>query len=134
LLANMAVMTVAIYAVLYFLARGVPPPIQAAWDAPAMDPALLKAMALIYLNLAVVTAVALFFSTYSSPILSAIFTIGVYVAGQFNADLKRFDLIVDSPAAIAVAKAFYYVLPDFAKFDVKLAVVHGVPVSTVTLP
>jgi ABC-type transport system involved in multi-copper enzyme maturation permease subunit len=129
LLANMAVMTVALYAVLYFLARGVPPPIQATWDAPAMDPALLKALALIYLNLAVVTAVALFFSTYSSPMLSAIFTIGVYVAGQFNADLKHFDVIVDSAAAVAVAKACYYVLPDFAKFDIKLAVVHGIPVS-----
>ena len=93
LLANMAVMTIAIYAVLFFLSRGVPPNIQAAWDAPAMDPALLKAIALIYLNLAVVTAVALFFSTYSSPMLSAVFTLGVYVAGQFNADLKRFDLI-----------------------------------------
>ena len=101
LLANMAVMTVAIYAVLFFLSRGVPANIQGAWDAPAMDPALLKAIALIYLNLAVVTAVAVFFSTYSSPMLSAAFTIGIYIAGQFNADLKRFDLIVDSPAAAA---------------------------------
>src|SRR4029077_13067229 len=108
LLANMAVMTVAIYAVLFFLSRGVPAPIQAAWDAPAMDPALLKAIALIYLNLAVVTAVALFFSTYSSPMLSAIFTLGVYVAGQFNADLKHFEVIVDSPAALAIASTLSY--------------------------
>ncbi len=129
LLANMVVMTIAIYAVLYFLSRDFAPGVQAAWDAPAMDPALLKALLLIYCNLAVITAVALFFSTYSSPMLSAVFTLGVYVAGQFNADLKRFDLIVDSPAAVAVAKACYYVLPDFAKFDVKLAVVHGIPVS-----
>ena len=129
LLANMAVMTVAMYAVLYFLSRGVPPQIQGAWDAPAMDPALLKAIALIYLNLAVVTAVALFFSTYSSPMLSAVFTLGVYLAGQFNADLKHFDAVVQSPAAIALARACYYVLPDFSKFDVKLAVVHGLPVS-----
>jgi ABC-type transport system involved in multi-copper enzyme maturation permease subunit len=129
LLANMVVMTVALYAVLFFLARGVPPPVQAAWDAPAMDPALLKAFALIYVNLAVVTAVALFFSSYSSPMLSAVFTLGVYVVGQFNADLKHFDKIVDSPAAIAIARGCYYVLPDFSKFDVKLAVVHGIPVS-----
>ena len=129
LLANMAVMTVAIYAVLFFLARGVPANIQSAWDSPALDPALLKALALIFLNLAVVTAVALFFSTYSSPMLSAVFTLGVYVAGQFSADLKRFDTIVDAPAAIALAKAAYYVLPDFSRFDVKLAVVHGIPVS-----
>jgi ABC-type transport system involved in multi-copper enzyme maturation permease subunit len=129
LLANMVVMSVALYVVLYFLSRDIPMPIQAAWDAPALDPALLKAIALIYLNLAVVTAVALFFSTYSSPMLSAVFTLGVYLVGQFNADLKHFDRIVDSPAAIAIARACYYVLPDFSRFDVKLAVVHGVPVS-----
>jgi ABC-type transport system involved in multi-copper enzyme maturation permease subunit len=129
LLVNMAVMTIAIYAALFLLSRGVPAPVQRAWDAPAMDPALLKAIALIFLNLAVVTAVALFFSTYSSPMLSAVFTLGVYVAGQFNADLKRVDVLVHSPAAASVAKASYYVLPDFAKFDVKLAVVHGIPIS-----
>ena len=62
--------------------------------------------------------------------LSAVFTLGVYVVGQFNADLKHFDLHRRfarrrSPSR----KACYYVLPDFAKFDVKLAVVHGIPVS-----
>ena len=128
LLVNVLVMTIALYVVLFFLARGVPDDIQRAWDSPAVDPALLKAIALIYANLAVVTAVALFFSSYSSPLLSSVFTLGVYVVGQFNADLKRFDQIVDSPAAIAIARACYYLLPDFARFDVKLAVVHGIPV------
>ena len=128
LLANMVVMTIALYVVLFFLARAVPEEIQRAWDSPALDPALLKAIVLIYVNLAVVTAVALFFSSYSSPMLSAVFTLGVYLVGQFNADLKNFDQIVDSPAAIAVARACYYVLPDFSRFDVKLAVVHGIAV------
>ena len=129
LFVNIAVMTIALYTVLFFLSRGVPKPIQGAWDAPALDPALLKAIALIYMGLAVVTAVAVLFSTYSSPLLSAVFTLGVYLVGQFNADLKHFDVIVDSPAAVAMARACYYVLPDFARFDVKLAVVHGIPVT-----
>ncbi|HEY3884796.1 MAG TPA: ABC transporter permease [Vicinamibacterales bacterium] len=129
LLVNMVVMTVALYGVLFILARGVPLNIQGAWDAPAMDPALLKAFALIFVDLAVVTALALFFSSYSSPMLSAVFTLGIYVAGQFSGDLRHFDQTVSSPAAIALAKACYYVLPDFSKFDVTLAVVHGIPVS-----
>jgi ABC-type transport system involved in multi-copper enzyme maturation permease subunit len=129
LLVNVLVMTVALYAVLFLLARGVPENVQRAWDAPALDPALLKAFALIYVEIAVVTAIALFFSSYSSPMLSAVFTFGIYVAGQFSADLAHFNDIVRAPAAAAVAKAAYYVLPDFSKFDVKLAVVHGVPVS-----
>ena len=129
MLVNTIVMTIALYAVLFFLSRGVPENVQHAWDAPAMDPALLKAIALIYVDIAVVTAVALFFSSYSSPMLSAAFTLGVYAVGQFNADLKRFDQIVDAPAAIFLARALYYVLPDFSRFDVKLAVVHGIPVT-----
>ena len=129
LLVNMVVMAVALYTVLWALARGVAPHIQAVWDAPALDPALLTAMLLIYVDLAVVTAVAIFFSSYSSPLLSAAFTLGVYVIGQFNADLKRLDAIVSSPVAGAIGKACYYVLPDFARFDVKLAVVHGLPVT-----
>lgn len=129
LLVNTTVMTVALYAVLFFLARGIPANVQRSWDAPVMDPALLKAIALIYVDLAVVTAVALFFSSYSSPMLSGIFTLAVYVAGQFTADLRHFNDIVDAPAAAAIARTAYYVLPDFSKFDVKLAVVHGLPVT-----
>jgi ABC-type transport system involved in multi-copper enzyme maturation permease subunit len=129
LLVNTIVMTIAIYAVLFFLSRGIPREVQAAWDAPALDPALLEAIALIYVEIALVTAIALFFSTYSSPMLSAVFTLGIYVAGQFNTDLERFDQIVSSRVVAAIGKACYYVLPDFARFDVKLAVVHGIPVS-----
>jgi ABC-type transport system involved in multi-copper enzyme maturation permease subunit len=129
LMVNVVVMTLALYAVLFWLARGVPANIQAVWDAPALDPTLLKAVALIYVDLAVVTAVAVLFSTYSSPLLSAVFTLCIYVVGQFNEDLKRLDQIVGAPAAGIIGKACYYLLPDFAKFDVKLAVVHGAPVG-----
>jgi len=129
LLVNVIVMTIALYAVLAYLSHGVPLNVQQGWDAPALDPALLKAIALIYLDLGVVTALALFFSSYSSPMLSAVFTLALYVVGQFNTDLKQFDQIVDSPVAIAIGKACYYLLPDFSKFDVKLAVVHGLPVT-----
>lgn len=129
LLVNVCVMAVALYAVLFVLARNSPENVQRAWEAPALDPALLKAMLLIYVDLALVTAVALFFSSYSSPMLSAAFTLAVYVIGQFNADLRRVDQIVSSPVLAAIGKGCYYVLPDFARFDVKLAVVHGFPVA-----
>ena len=51
-----------------------------------------------------VTAIALFFSTFSSPLLSAALTFGLYVVGHFNADLRNFDQVVDSPAG-RVARA-----------------------------
>ena len=74
---NVAVMTVALYAVLALHGRGrEPPTIRAGWDAPALDPALLKAVFLIFVELMLVTAIALFFSTFSSPFLSAALTFG----------------------------------------------------------
>ena len=125
---NMAVMAVALYAVLGYLAWGVPAAARAAWDAPALDPALLKAMLLIFVELMLVTALALFFSTFSSPMLSAALTFGLYVAGHLSGDLRNFQQVVDSPAAARLARGLYWVLPNLAQFDVKSDVVHGVHV------
>ena len=125
---NMVVMAAALYAVLGYLAWGVPPDTRAAWDAPALDPALLEALVLILAELMLVTALALFFSTFSSPMLSAALTVGLYIAGHFSGDLRNFQQVVDSPAAAALARGLYWVLPNLAQFDVKSDVVHGLPV------
>jgi ABC-type transport system involved in multi-copper enzyme maturation permease subunit len=122
---NVGVMTVAIYAVLAWWHARTPEVIRSAWEAPALDPALLTAVGLIYLELLVVTAIAIVFSTYSSAILSAAFTFGLVVAGHFSTDLRNFDQVTGSPAAQSLARAFYYVLPNLSFFDVKSRVVHG---------
>ncbi len=126
---NVSVMAVALYAVLAFMAWTGPPQAYLAWERPATDPALLKAIALIFVELMLVTAIALFFSTFSSPILSAALTFGLFLTGQFNADLKNFDRVVDSQAAAWLARGLYHVLPDLSAFDVKTEVVHGLPVT-----
>ena len=100
-----------------------------AWETPGVDPRMLKATVLIFVELMLITAVALFFSTFSSPILSAAFTFGLYVVGHFNTDLKNFDKIVESKPAIWLARGLYHVLPDLSAFDVKMEVVHGLPVT-----
>ncbi len=69
-----------------------------------MDPRLLIAIGLIFAELMLVTALALFFSTFSSPLLATLLTLGLWVAGHFNADLRNFETVVDS-AAVAVARA-----------------------------
>jgi ABC-type transport system involved in multi-copper enzyme maturation permease subunit len=125
---NIAVMAVALYAVLAYMAWGVPDTVRSVWDAPALDPALLKAVALIFMELMLVTALALFFSTFSSPMLSAALTFGLYIVGHFSGDLRNFQQVVDSPAAARFARGLYWVLPNLAQFDVKSDVVHGVPV------
>jgi Cu-processing system permease protein len=129
LLVNVAVMAAALYAVLGAMAWLSPPAVVAALDAPPLDPRMLVAIGLIFVQLALVTALALFFSTFSSPILSAVFTLGLYIVGQFNADLKHFEQVVESPVAVWMARILYYLLPNLAPFDIKALVVHGQPVS-----
>jgi ABC-type transport system involved in multi-copper enzyme maturation permease subunit len=127
---NVTVMAAALYLILTYMVWSEPPTIRAGWDAPGTDPALLKAIFLIFIELMLITAIALFFSTFSTPILSAALTFGFYVAGHFNADLKNFDRVVDSKAAALLARGVYHVLPDLSAFDVKTEVVHGLPVTT----
>ena len=127
---NVSVMAAALYGLLAYMAWGTSVDQVAAWDAPALDPALMKAIGLIFVELMLVTAIAMFFSTFSTPMLSAAFTFGLYVAGHFSADLRNFQGIVTSPMAARLVRGLYWVLPNLAQFDVKDRVVHGVAVSS----
>jgi len=128
LVVNVSIMAAALYLVLAYMAWGVPADIRRTWDAPAVDPALMKAVVLILVELMLVTAIALFFSTFSTPILSAALTFGFYIVGHFSADLRNFQQVVDSKAAAALARAVYWVLPNLAQFDIKSDIVHGRPI------
>jgi ABC-type transport system involved in multi-copper enzyme maturation permease subunit len=121
---NVGIMALAFYAVLAYMRWQALPGEMRAWEAPALDPAMLKAIALIFVELAVITAIALFFSTFSTPILSAGFTFG----GHFTADLKNFEQVIDAPVVGRFVRGLYWVLPNLAQFDVKTQVVHAQPV------
>jgi ABC-type transport system involved in multi-copper enzyme maturation permease subunit len=128
LVVNVATMAAALYAVLAYMAWGVPMDVQRGWDAPALDPAMLKALALTLIELMIVTAIALFFSTFSTPMLSAAFTFALFVVGHFSGDLRNFGQVVDSPAAALLMRGAYWGLPNLAQFDVRAEVVHAQPV------
>ena len=130
---NLVVMVVAWYAVLAYMGASVSPEVRASWAAPATDPGMLRAVGLILVELMLVTAIALFFSTFSSPFLSAGLTLGLWVIGHFNADLKNFESVVASPAAVWLARGLYYVLPNFSAFDIKQQVVYAQPVPAAYL-
>jgi len=125
LLVNVAIMTVALYAVLFYMQWGVDSTVQRAWDAPALDPRLLQAIVLIFVELMLVTGIALFFSTFSTPLLSAALTFGLVIVGHFSSDLRNLQDVVESSSAQWIARAVYWLLPNLAQFDVKAQVVHG---------
>lgn len=126
---NLGAMCLAFYAVLYYQDLISSEGTRASWPAPAMDPRLMIAVALIFGELMLVTAVALFFSSFSSPLLSMLLTLALWIAGHFNADLRQFETVVDSAPVAYIARGVYYLLPNLAPFNVKAEVVHAVPVT-----
>jgi len=129
LIANLAVMAIAYYGVLAYLDWQTPANIKAGWEAAAIDPMLLKAFALIAVELMLVTALALFFSTFSSTFLSAALTIAVYVIGHFGEDLRALESFGASPVVAMMGRGLYYAFPNLAPLNVTAAVVHGQTVT-----
>lgn len=126
---NVVVMTMALYLVLAYLGAVSPESVRRSWDAPALDPAIMTASLLIVAELAVLTAVALFFSTFSSSALwSTLFSLGVYVAGSMSTQLRELAAAVGSQAAGVFGGFVGVILPAFSAFDVKGQVVHGLAV------
>lgn len=91
---------------------------------------LLIAIYFIFLGLMLATALALFFSCFSSPILSAAFTAGLFIVGSFSTDLRELAAAVEAPWLEGVMAGLYYVLPNFRNFNVITAVSHGHTVPT----
>lgn len=88
-----------------------------------------KAVLLILVELTLVTAVAVFFSTFSTPTLSAMFTLGVYIIGHFSYDLWVLARISEDAPLRYLMYFIHYLLPNLEKFDVKGLVVHGIPIA-----
>ena len=125
---NVAGMSTALFLVLAWLQWVSPENVRASWEAPALDPRLLVQVLLIVIELALLTAIALFFSTFSSSaLMSVVFTVGLFVAGLSSADLRNFNDIVDAPAVGWLVSAIGWIVPAFSAFDVKSQVVHGLP-------
>jgi ABC-type transport system involved in multi-copper enzyme maturation permease subunit len=92
---------------------------------------LLLPLTLTFVKLLVVTAIAVLFSTFSTPTLSAIFTLAFVVVGSLAEDLKLFAATFGGPLMQAAVGALYLVLPNLASLDVGAMVVHGRPVPAV---
>jgi Cu-processing system permease protein len=80
------------------------------------------------IQFAMVGAVATFFSSFSTTTLSAIFTLSFVVAGHLSSDLIRY-WSQRGPAARAMGKLAYVLVPNLEALDLKEAMVYKDPVS-----
>ena len=115
LLVNVIVMGIGVSLALLFVKRPLDPPIINIW------PAIL----LIYAELMILTAVALLFSSFSSPALSALLTFFIFIIGHFSADLKTFAASMGTTSARYLFGALFYLLPNLANYSYITPAAHG---------
>ena len=115
LLLNVAVMGVGVSLALVYVKGGWDPLILTIW------PAVL----LIYMELMLLTSIALLFSSFSSPALSALLTFFVFIIGHFSADLKSLAGSLGSSTARWLFTGLYYLLPNLANYSFITPAAHG---------
>lgn len=90
---------------------------------------IFQATQLIFVEILVVTAIALFFSTFSSSTLSAILTLGLYVIGHLTADLKQVAVNSQNETAQTLVNALYYLTPNLEMLNIKGQAAVGIAVT-----
>jgi ABC-type transport system involved in multi-copper enzyme maturation permease subunit len=91
---------------------------------------LLVAIAFIFLELCLLTAVALLFSCFSTPILSSLFSLSFYLIGHFAWGLETLIKKIDSGVWRFLSQAIYTFLPDLQNFNFKTEVVYGLSIPS----
>ena len=114
LLVNALCMAIGFFATLFYVAH----------HFEHADLYLLVALYFIILQFVIVTAIALLFSSFSSPLLSAVFTFALFVIGSFSEDLRAFAVMAQG-AAGAVATTLAYMVPNFSALNVISSVAHS---------
>lgn len=95
-----------------------------------INPELFVAIAMIFLELMVITALSICFSSYSSPFMSALFTISIFFIGHVTNDLLQFGEKSKLTIMKFVGRTSYYLFPNLENFNFKTRVTHNLPYHT----
>jgi Cu-processing system permease protein len=116
---NVAVMGAGVSLALLYVRGGYDPLVLTIWPA----------IILIFVELMIVVAVALLFSSFSTPALSALLTFAVFIIGHFSADMKLLAASTGTTSAKIFFGALYYLLPNLSHYTVITAAGHGLAPS-----
>lgn len=83
------------------------------------------AIYLIFLELAIITAVAIIFSSFSSPSLSALLTFFVFVIGHLSSSLRDLGQAMGSAFARFVLDAIFFMMPNLSLFSFRTEAANG---------
>jgi ABC-type transport system involved in multi-copper enzyme maturation permease subunit len=97
--------------------------------AGSFDWRLLLYFLMLFLELLIIIAISLLFSSFSTPILSFIFTLSLYLIGHVLWTYNEFKSRLLTPVSRWLGQLLYYLLPNLEKFNVRDAMVLGTPIS-----
>lgn len=86
------------------------------------------AILFIFLELCLITAVAMLFSCFSTPILSILFSLFFYLIGHISWGLETLLNKIPKGGVKTLARFLYAFLPDLENFNFKTEVVHHLPI------
>jgi ABC-type transport system involved in multi-copper enzyme maturation permease subunit len=89
---------------------------------------VLRAIVLIFCEIVVVTSVAVLFSTFTTPLLSGAFTLGIFAVGHFTPELREVIGKLGDPLR-PVLRVGMRIFPDLNLFYVSGEMVRGQTVS-----
>lgn len=115
LLINVLVMGAGVSLALIYVSHGFDPLVSRIW------PAIL----LIYVELMILTSIALLFSSFSSPALSALLTFFFFIIGHFSGDLKGLANSTGSRGTRVLLASLYYLLPNLTNYSFITPAAHG---------
>jgi ABC-type transport system involved in multi-copper enzyme maturation permease subunit len=119
LVVNTFFMAIGVFAALLYVSHGF----------QRADGWILVAVYFIVLQFLIMTATALLFSSFSSPLLAALFAFSLFVIGSFSEDLRGFAAMAQGVARWAATGAAYLV-PNFSSLNVISSVAHQQPVTS----
>ena len=88
-----------------------------------------KAFYLTFLELTLINAAVVFFSTSVSPVLAAVFSLCMFLVGHLSQSIRDFGQMQPGVFQQKMAEVVYYMTPNLEVFNVRGAVVHGDPVT-----
>jgi ABC-type transport system involved in multi-copper enzyme maturation permease subunit len=88
---------------------------------------LFPAIALGFVELELIAAFSVLFSSFTNPILAAVGTVATYVVGHLSWSFDLLEKRMPGDAGKALCRGLHAVLPNLDRLNVKALVVHGVP-------
>jgi ABC-type transport system involved in multi-copper enzyme maturation permease subunit len=95
--------------------------------------AILTASFFMFWKLMLMSAIAIFFSTFTSSLLATLLTFVTYLFGNFTEDLKALGALAKDENVQRITDTLYLLLPNLARADLKNEAVYGVLPSSIDL-